>query len=68
MVLRIETYFHVSRVQCVGEIGSGGSLGSELGRLVLVARFVSYESGGSTNCHFLNLTLQLLRTAATSVL
>jgi len=25
----------------------GGRLGSELGRLVLVARFVSYESGGT---------------------
>ena len=25
----------------------GGSLGSEFGRLVLVARFVSYESGGT---------------------
>jgi hypothetical protein len=27
IVLRVETYFHVSRVQCVGGIGSGGGEG-----------------------------------------
>jgi hypothetical protein len=59
--------FSASRVQRVGGIGSEGSLGSEWGRLVLVARFVSYESGGSTNYHLLTLTLHLLCTAATTV-
>jgi len=31
MVLRVETYFYVSRVQCVGGIGSGGESGFRTG-------------------------------------
>jgi hypothetical protein len=33
------------------ELGGGGNLGSNLGRLVLVPRFVSYESGGTFVAH-----------------